>query len=125
MRSNIPRRWLRWSASPGEGPQRDRTWSVAYETGKAKEPVIGIDWVPDVHAALSDSFTDWIHDPICGAVWPTARCRCISSPPETTFARRGPWRSLPRSFRTGGFRPCLACRMTFGSPIPHCGPRPS
>ena len=42
-------------------PQRDRTWSAAYETGRAAEPVVDIDWVPEVHACLSDSFTEWIH----------------------------------------------------------------
>lgn len=47
----------------GTGPQRDRTWSVAYEAGKAAEPVVDIDWVPEVHASLSNSFTDWIHRP--------------------------------------------------------------
>ena len=47
----------------GKGPQRDRTWSEAYEAGKAAEPFVDIDWVPEVHAALSDSFTDWIHRP--------------------------------------------------------------
>ncbi|MFC5006756.1 alpha/beta fold hydrolase [Dactylosporangium cerinum] len=45
----------------GRGPQRDRTWSEAYEAGKAAEPVVDIDWVPEVHAALSKSFTEWIH----------------------------------------------------------------
>jgi proline iminopeptidase len=47
----------------GRGPQRDRTWSEAYEAGKAAEPVVAIDWVPAVHAALSESFTEWIHRP--------------------------------------------------------------
>lgn len=47
----------------GKGPQRDRTWSAAYEAGKAREPVIDIDWVPEVHAALTESFTEWIHQP--------------------------------------------------------------
>lgn len=47
----------------GTGPQRDRDWSAAYEAGKDTEPVIDIDWVPAVHAALRDSFTDWIHGP--------------------------------------------------------------
>ena len=42
----------------GRGPQRDRTWSEAYESGKIAEPIVEIDWVPDVHAALSASFTD-------------------------------------------------------------------
>jgi proline iminopeptidase len=45
----------------GRGPQRDRTWSEAYEAGKAEEPGVDIDWVPDVHSSLSDSFSDWIH----------------------------------------------------------------
>ncbi len=47
----------------GRGPQRDRTWSEAYEASKAADPVVGIDWLPEVHASLSDSFTDWIHRP--------------------------------------------------------------
>lgn len=47
----------------GTGPQRDRDWSAAYEAGKDAEPVVDIDWVPAVHAALRDSFTDWIHGP--------------------------------------------------------------
>jgi proline iminopeptidase len=45
----------------GRGPQRDRTWSEAYESGKADEAGIDIAWVPEVHASLSESFTDWIH----------------------------------------------------------------
>lgn len=47
----------------GRGPQRDRTWSEAYEAGKAAEPVVEITWVSEVHATLSDSFTEWIHEP--------------------------------------------------------------
>jgi proline iminopeptidase len=47
----------------GRGPQRDRTWSEAYESGKPTEPLVEIAWAPDVHAALSASFTDWIHRP--------------------------------------------------------------
>jgi proline iminopeptidase len=47
----------------GAGPQRDSTWDAAYEAGKAAEPDIDIDCVPEVHGALSDSFTDWIHRP--------------------------------------------------------------
>jgi proline iminopeptidase len=47
----------------GTGPQRDRSWSAAYEAGKDTEPAIDIDWVPAVHAALRDSFADWIHQP--------------------------------------------------------------
>jgi proline iminopeptidase len=45
----------------GRGPQRDKTWSAAYEAGKDSEPVVDIDWEPEVHAALSVSFSDWIH----------------------------------------------------------------
>jgi proline iminopeptidase len=45
----------------GRGPQRDRTWSEAYEAGTVSEPVVDIDWAPDVHASLSASFTEWIH----------------------------------------------------------------
>jgi hypothetical protein len=29
----------------GRGPQRDRTWSEAYEAGKTKQPVVDIDYV--------------------------------------------------------------------------------
>lgn len=47
----------------GKGPHRDRTWSEAYEAGKATEPVVDIAWVPEVHAALSESFTEWVHRP--------------------------------------------------------------
>jgi proline iminopeptidase len=47
----------------GRGPQRDRTWSEVYEAGRATEPAVDIAWVPEVHASLSDSFTDWIHRP--------------------------------------------------------------
>jgi proline iminopeptidase len=45
----------------GRGLQRDRTWSEAYEAGTDSEPVVDIDWVPEVHAALSASFSEWIH----------------------------------------------------------------
>lgn len=47
----------------GRGPQRDRTWSEAYEAGKATEPNIDIPWVPEVHASLSRSFTEWTQHP--------------------------------------------------------------
>jgi proline iminopeptidase len=46
----------------GRGPQRDRTWSEAYEAGRATE-VVDIEWVPEVHALLSETFTAWIHRP--------------------------------------------------------------
>ncbi|MBL7255877.1 alpha/beta fold hydrolase [Paractinoplanes lichenicola] len=47
----------------GRGPQRDRTWTDAYEKGKGTEPAVEIAWDPGVHAALGESFTDWIHRP--------------------------------------------------------------
>jgi proline iminopeptidase len=47
----------------GKGPQRDRTWSAAYEAGKANEPEVPVDIAMDVWAALSASFTEWIHQP--------------------------------------------------------------
>lgn len=47
----------------GRGPQRDRTWSEAYEAGKPSEPDVPIEVGPDVWASLSASFTDWIHQP--------------------------------------------------------------
>ncbi|MFF0343154.1 alpha/beta fold hydrolase [Kribbella sp. NPDC004875] len=47
----------------GRGPQRDRSWSAAYEAGKDTEPVVPIDWVPEVHAALGESFIEWIRQP--------------------------------------------------------------
>jgi proline iminopeptidase len=47
----------------GRGPQRDRTWSETYEARRATEPVVDIAWVPEVHASLSESFTEWIHQP--------------------------------------------------------------
>lgn len=59
----------------GRGPQRDRTWSEVYEAEKSQEPSVEIAWVPEVHASLSESFTEWIHHPICGVTWPTARCQ--------------------------------------------------
>jgi len=47
----------------GRGFQRDRHWSEAYESGLGSEPVVDIEWVPEVNASLSDSFTRWIHEP--------------------------------------------------------------
>lgn len=47
----------------GRGPQRDVTWSAAYERGRPFEPLVEIDWDSDVHASLGDSFTSWIHQP--------------------------------------------------------------
>ena len=45
----------------GRGPQRDRTWSEAYEAGKPSEPEVSIEVAAEVWASLSASFTDWIH----------------------------------------------------------------
>ena len=50
-------------AVAGRGPQRDRTWSEAYEAGKASEPDVPIRVALEVCASLSASFTDWIHQP--------------------------------------------------------------
>jgi proline iminopeptidase len=47
----------------GRGPQRDVTWSAAYEAGTVSEPLVEIAWSSDVHASLGASFTDWIHEP--------------------------------------------------------------
>lgn len=47
----------------GHGLHRDREWSEAYEAGKATEPPVPIDLVPDVHASLWTSFREWIHQP--------------------------------------------------------------
>lgn len=47
----------------GRGPQRDRSWSEAYEAGKDGEPAVDINWVPEVHASLGESFTEWICRP--------------------------------------------------------------
>ncbi|WP_067498675.1 alpha/beta fold hydrolase [Actinoplanes sp. TFC3] len=47
----------------GRGPQRDSTWSEAYHDGVTSEPVVDIAWVPEVHAALGESFTEWVHRP--------------------------------------------------------------
>lgn len=47
----------------GRGFQRDVTWSAAYEAGRPGEPVVDIEFDPDVHMSLSESFTEWIHRP--------------------------------------------------------------
>lgn len=47
----------------GRGYQRDRSWSEAYEAGKATELAVEIAWEPVVHASLSASFSEWIHRP--------------------------------------------------------------
>lgn len=47
----------------GHGLHKDRTWSQVYEAARHLEDDIVIDWVPAVHAALNDSFVQWIHQP--------------------------------------------------------------
>lgn len=50
-------------AVAGRGAQRDRHWSAAYEAGRESESHFDIEFSADVHAALSESFTEWIHRP--------------------------------------------------------------
>ena len=47
----------------GHGLHKDRSWSEAYEARRHAEDAIRIDWSPEVHAALSESFLEWIHEP--------------------------------------------------------------
>lgn len=47
----------------GRGVQLDRTWSEQYEAGKAHDVVVEIAWEPEVHAALGESFAEWVHHP--------------------------------------------------------------
>jgi proline iminopeptidase len=47
----------------GKGAHRDRTWSEIYEAGKAREPVVDVEQVAEVWSSLSQSFTEWIHQP--------------------------------------------------------------
>jgi proline iminopeptidase len=47
----------------GHGLHKDRTWSQAYESSKHLEADLEIVWEPGVHAALSTSFVEWIHEP--------------------------------------------------------------
>lgn len=47
----------------GRGPQRDAIWSRDYEAGQTSEPFVDIAMVPEVHASLGASFTEWIHQP--------------------------------------------------------------
>ncbi|GAB1644925.1 alpha/beta fold hydrolase [Krasilnikovia sp. MM14-A1259] len=47
----------------GTGIQKDRTWSEEYHARRDTEPDIPIAWVPEVHAALSASYLEWIHEP--------------------------------------------------------------
>jgi pimeloyl-ACP methyl ester carboxylesterase len=47
----------------GHGLHKDRTWSQIYESSQHLESDIEIHWEPTVHAALSASFVEWIHEP--------------------------------------------------------------
>ncbi|MBF6302499.1 alpha/beta hydrolase [Nocardia amamiensis] len=47
----------------GHGLHKDRTWSQAYESARHLEADLGIHWEPGVHAALNESFVQWIHEP--------------------------------------------------------------
>jgi len=47
----------------GHGLHRDLEWSAAYEQAKVLEEPIEIDFVPQVHESLWDSFKVWIHSP--------------------------------------------------------------
>ena len=47
----------------GHGLHKDRTWSQIYEYSRHLEADIEIHWEPGVHAALSASFVEWIHEP--------------------------------------------------------------
>ena len=47
----------------GHGLHKDRTWSQAYESSRHLEADLEIAWEPGVHAALSASFVQWIHEP--------------------------------------------------------------
>ena len=42
---------------------KDRNWSEVYEAQRHTEEAIHIDWSHEVHAALSESFLEWIHEP--------------------------------------------------------------
>jgi proline iminopeptidase len=44
----------------GHGLHKDRSWSAIYEARRHTEEPIGIDWCQEVHAALSESFLEWI-----------------------------------------------------------------
>ena len=47
----------------GHGLHKDRTWSAAYEAGRASEPDLGLEWDEDIWRSLNESFADWIHEP--------------------------------------------------------------
>lgn len=47
----------------GHGLHKDRSWSEIYEALRHTEDEIRIDWSQEVHASLSESFLEWIHQP--------------------------------------------------------------
>jgi proline iminopeptidase len=47
----------------GHGLHKDRTWSQVYESSRHLEADVQIDYEAGVHAALSASFVQWIHEP--------------------------------------------------------------
>lgn len=47
----------------GHGLHQDRSWSQIYEQHPHAEDDVPIDWNPEVHRALTESFQNWIHDP--------------------------------------------------------------
>ncbi len=47
----------------GHGLHKDRSWSTVYEARRHTEDAVHIDWSQEVHAALSQSFLEWIHEP--------------------------------------------------------------
>jgi proline iminopeptidase len=47
----------------GHGLHKDRSWSEAYHARRHTEDAIRIDWSREVHAAMSESFLEWIHEP--------------------------------------------------------------
>ncbi|MEV6218589.1 alpha/beta hydrolase [Nocardia sp. NPDC051833] len=47
----------------GHGLHKDRTWSEAYTSSRHLEADLRITWESAVHAALTASFVDWIHEP--------------------------------------------------------------
>jgi hypothetical protein len=44
----------------GHGLYKDRSWPAIYEARRHTEEAIRIDWSQEVHAALSESFLEWI-----------------------------------------------------------------
>lgn len=47
----------------GHGMHKDRNWSEIYQAQKHTEEAIHIDWSHEAHAALNESFLEWIHEP--------------------------------------------------------------